>query len=293
MRQPDPDHFLINSRVAAVVGLIGLGGGIGLSLMTARVLPYVGFVVAILCSAAVLWIYAKYLRRAYRSITKRIPYKGPQAKELLIASFSAVFLMILSLWVLSIVLISAPPAGRAILEAGLPELVKIPASSKVGFINVSVRNAGTLDADNARILMSEHISVADLPIDALKTEMDNLTVALSKFDATKAKLGLHRQIRAGSAAVITLESISGDQWSKLTEGQSPRSDTSLIVTDEQWAAYQRGEMAIYILYVANYEDSGHAGTSYWHSHSCAFVRGAVNFSHNCSDNRIELTSRPR
>jgi hypothetical protein len=293
MQKREPEHFLINNRVAATIGLIGLGGTFGLTLMTARILPYVGFAVSLLCSLAVFWIYAKPLRTAYRSIAKRIPYKGPPARELLIASSCAAFLAILSGWVLSIVLINAPPSGRAVLETGSPEFVKIPSTAKAGFINVNIKNTGSLDVNNARILMLGHIAAADLPMDALKNEMNELASALTKIEASKTNLGLHSQIRPGSGMVITLEDVRGQDWVKLAEGSIPPSDRAIQVTDEQWAAFQRGDLAIYILYVVNYEDEGHAGKSYWSSRQCSFTRGTVNYTHNCDNNRIELISHAR
>jgi hypothetical protein len=293
MHKREPDHFLINNRVAATIGLIGLGGTFGLTLMTARILPYVGFAASLLCSLAVFWIYAKSLRTAYRSIAKRIRYNGPPARELLIASSCAALLVVLSGWVLSIVLINASPNGRAVLETGLLEFVKIPSTAKAGFINISIKNTGSLDANNARILVLGHIAAADLPMDAVKKELDDLASALSKMEASKIKLGLHPQIRAGTGIVVTLEDIRGDEWVKLAEGSMSPRDRSIQVTDEQWAAFQRGDLAIYVLYVVNYEDDGHAGTSYWSSRQCTFTRGAVNYSHQCDDNRIELISHPR
>jgi hypothetical protein len=285
-------HFLITTKATATAGLLGLGGGIGLALMTAKILPYIGCAVAVACAASVFWIYAKNLRAAYRAVANRIPYKGPPPRELLISNGAAIFLIVLSLWVLSAVIINAPPAGRAVLEAGIPEYVKIPSTATSGFLNVTFRNTGTLDAQNARILVSGRVAAKDIPSEILQKEMDSLADALRKFRAANIKAGLHPQIRTGSGAVITLESVTGDQWVSMAEGQKP-SVGAISVSDDQWAAFQRGELAIYVLYVATYEDDGHAPPLYWHSSHCSFVRGAVNFSHNCADNRIDLRTGKR
>lgn len=289
-KREEQDHVLLQTRVIATVGLIALGGGIGLALILARILIYPGLAISLASAGSVFWIYAKYLRRAYRSIGSRIPYKGPPVSELLVASGMAVVLVAVSMSAFSVAFIKEPPAGRAVLEAGGPELVKIPSSSQSGFINISLRNAGTLPADKASILMAGHVSASDMSVANLDDEMNALATALEEVEKDGC---LHPQIRPGSAAVITLEDVGPTQWAGLIESMSKPSDMTILVTDAQWNDFQQGMLAIYVLYVAKYEDEAHNGSSYWSARHCMYFRGTTAFSHNCADNRIDLISRSR
>jgi hypothetical protein len=76
------DHVLLEPRALASVGLLGVGASIGLSLMLARVLVVAGFLIMTLVALSVFWIYAKGLRPAYLTLTKRLPYHGPKVREL-------------------------------------------------------------------------------------------------------------------------------------------------------------------------------------------------------------------
>src|SRR5258708_7527770 len=132
MSKKQEDHFLLETRALASVGLLGVGGGIGLALMLARVLVVVGFAITTISALCVLWIYAKGLRSAYRTLTKRVPYRGPQIRELLLTNLAAVFLVGIAVAVCSIVLVQEPPTGRATLNLIGLQHVKIPASSSNG-----------------------------------------------------------------------------------------------------------------------------------------------------------------
>src|SRR6266851_2993996 len=119
--KPQPTkHVLLNTRVVAALGLIGLGGTLGLTLLTARILPYVGFGVAAICAAGVIWMYAGHLKRAYQAISRRTPYRGPPPRELLIATGAAVFLLVLASWVLPMPPMASSTLSFAILDNLMP-----------------------------------------------------------------------------------------------------------------------------------------------------------------------------
>jgi hypothetical protein len=288
------EHVLLNPRLIAAVGLIALGGGIGITLMTARILIYVGLAISLTSAAGVFWIYGKHLLRAYRAIGNRIPYRGPQVAELLVAATFAVVLAAVSVAVFSLVIITEPPSGRAILQAGPPEFVKIPSDAPAGFINVKLRNTGNLSVENANILMTGRIiSPADITMELLNSEMSALMSALDEVEKRRpAKSPMYPQIHPGSAAVITLEDVRADQWRKLLETNVNR-DLTFPVTDDQWKDFQQGKLSIFVLYAAKFEDEAHRGTSYWKVSHCMWFRGTVAFSHTCGENRADLVAGPR
>jgi hypothetical protein len=237
-------------------------------------------------------MYAGHLKRAYQAISKRIPYRGPPPLELLIATGAAVFLFVLASWVLSIVLVSEPPSGRAILEPGIPTFVKVPSDAPEGFVNLELRNTGQLDAERVRILMIGHVSADGLSPDLLAEEMDGLVNAMELMERVYPALGLHSQIVVNSSAVITLEEIPPDRLPKIADG-SAKSPGAIMLSDKQWSEFQMGRVAIYVLFFAKYEDEAHSGNSYWSNRQCMYFKGAVTFRHNCDSNRIELNSGKR
>jgi hypothetical protein len=210
----------------------------------------------------------------------------------LIATGAAVLLIVLASWVLSIVLVKEPPSGRAILEPGLPTFVKLPSDAPEGFINFELRNTGQLDAERVRILIIGHVSADGLALDVLTKEMDELANAMEQIERTNPSFNLHTQIMPSSAAIITLEDIPPDRFPKIADG-SAKSRGAIMLSDRQWSEFQMGKAAIYVLFLARYEDEAHSGTTYWDNRQCMYFRGAVTFRHNCDSNRIDLKSGKR
>jgi hypothetical protein len=288
IKPPPTKHVLLNARVVAALGLIGLGGTLGLTLLTARILPYVGFAVSALCAVGVLWMYASHLHRAYRSVSKRTPYRGPPPQELLIATGASLFLLVLSGWVLSIVIVKDLPTGSAVLEPGIPEFVKLPSDSAEGFINLTIKNTGQLDAVNARILLIGHFGTTDPNLDALRQELAALNSTMDQIEKGQSALGLRPVIRANNGAVITLGDVSPTKLLQIANGTPLSNDVTIKLTDQQWASYQQGKAVITVLYVARFEDAGHSTDSFWETSHCMYFIGAVQFWHQCSGNTIEL-----
>jgi hypothetical protein len=134
------------------VGLISVGGGIGLALMLARTLIWVGFAVALASELSVFWIHWEALRSLYRAVTKRIPYRGPGLKELAFTNILAVLTIGISIAVFSIAIAEQPAVGRARLEFESIDFVKLPPSSPTGFLNITVKNIGDLSAERLNLI---------------------------------------------------------------------------------------------------------------------------------------------
>jgi hypothetical protein len=279
MKKKDEEHFLLETRALASVGLLGVGGGIGLALMLARVLVIIGFAITALSALAVLWIYAKGLRSAYRTLTKRVPYRGPAIRELLLTNLAAVFLIGIAVAVCSIVLVQEPPTGRATLNLIGIQRVKIPVSSSSGFLNVEIKNQGALDAENVAMIVGGLVSPSLLTSDALKRYLSQASDAFDHANPAASKA----QLRVGVSSVITPRDIGGpDTWTN-------KNVTGLTVSDSQWQDFEQAKLAIYVFYVLRFEDGSHRN-SYWTTTNCAYWIGTTAFWHNCADNRVDLLS---
>jgi len=173
----------------------------------------------------------------------------------------------------------------------IPTFVKIPPDAPEGFINLQLQNTGQLDVIDARIVMVGHLSDVDLPIDALSKELNVVARKVDELENAMSRNGLYAQIRPNSAAVITLEDVPLDLWLKPQQNGPPRNFV-IKVTENQWTKFERGDLAIYVLYAARYEDEGHPG-AYWSTQNCLYFRGAVTFQHNCAENKIELNEGKR
>lgn len=59
---------LVGPRVAAAVGLLALGSGVGITLMLAQKFPLVGLVLSLAAVSGVIWIYSGHFNVVYRSL---------------------------------------------------------------------------------------------------------------------------------------------------------------------------------------------------------------------------------
>src|ERR1700738_779273 len=279
MREKQDHHALLQPRALASVGLLGVGGGVGLALMLSRILVPLGLAVTIASSLCVFWIYARALRSIYRAVTKRIPYRGPKVSELMFANVAAVFLIGTAVAVFSIVLTQEPPAGRATLNIVGLHRVKLPASSADGFINVEIKNQGSLDAEKPIILLAARATSTTLTPDVIKKHLVAASDALDSVDSS----GQGSQLRTGLSGIITPREISSpDQWASIA---SPNPPPGITISDAQWQDFEQAKLAIYVFYIARYQDDGHKN-SYWKTVNCVFFIGTTAFWHNCADNRI-------
>jgi hypothetical protein len=231
----DQDHVLLQPRMIAAVGFIALAS-LGISLMLARILIIPGLLISLASAAGIVWIYEKPLLASYRAISSRIPYRGPPLTELLIVMAMVIILVIISTSVFSIVLIQEPPAGHASLELSGPAFVKIPRSAATGFINFTLRNTGSLTAENLNILMRGHLVTSLIDTSKLKDELSSMQAAFDVLDRKRAAV-MHPQIQPGSGAVITLEDTEPDRLVKLMLETTPKYDTAFQVTDAQWSDF--------------------------------------------------------
>jgi hypothetical protein len=134
--QTEHEHTLATTRIGATIGLIALGGGLGVGLMLAKTLVTTGFLISLVCSLGVIWLYASHLKSAYRAVTGKTPYEGPPARELLIAVGMVIVLVMVSCSVFSAALVEEPSLNKAQLQIVSISQFKIPASASAGVINV-------------------------------------------------------------------------------------------------------------------------------------------------------------
>jgi hypothetical protein len=271
------DHVLLQTRAVASVGLVGVGGGIGLALVLSHVLIVLGLIITIASAIGVFWIYSHALRSVYRAITKRVPYRGPKVLELAIANVAAILLVGIGLASFSIVIAQTPPAGRATLNLSNIQRVKIPVSSSDGFINIEIKNQGSLDAEKVITLVGGLTTLIPLTAEDIKSQINAASAVFEKLDASTGA-----QLRAGLSALITPRAIAAnDKWDGVG------GVTGLTVSDAQWAEFEQGKRSIYVFYIERFEDDGHK-KSYWKTTNCLFWTGTTAFWHNCADNRIDL-----
>jgi hypothetical protein len=274
----DEDHVLLQTRAVASVGIIGVGGGIGLSLVLSRILIVLGLAIAIGSALCVFWIYWSALKSAYRAITKRISYQGPRVQELLIANVAAVLLIGIALTSFSIVVAQKPPTGRATLDLIGIQYVKIPATASNGFINIEIKNQGSLDADKGILLIGGLTTTTELTADTIR---NHLSAASAVFDKIDPKEG-NRQLRVSAHTLITPRDVSTPNlWSNID--QRP----GMAISDAQWQEFEQAKRSIYVFYIALFQDEGHE-TSYWKTINCVYWVGTTAFWHNCAGNRVDL-----
>jgi hypothetical protein len=293
--QQSPRHVFLNARVLAALCLVGLGGTFGLSLLTARILPYLGFVIVAGCAGCVFWLYAKHLRAANRALLNRKSYYGPAPLELFVSAGAALLMVGVAGAVLAVTVGKEPPSGRALLEAtGNPEFIKLPTDAPTGFVNVALTNAGQLEAQEVRVLLTGHAvpTANGVSLQALNKELDFLEKASEVADKNKIRRGMQAQVRPNNGTTFTLAEVPEDQWPAVLAGGTPARGGPRQLTDDDWLSFQHGKLAIYVLYVARYEDEGHPN-AFWFSRNCMYFLGAVKFRHECGDNKIELKNGSR
>jgi hypothetical protein len=277
------DHILLQPSAMASVGLLGVGGGIGLALMLAKVLIVLGFAITVLSALAVFWVYARALQSLYRAITKRIPYKGPAVLEVVFACSAALLLLGVGSAVFPIVVTHDAPTGRALLNLIGIQRVKIPASAANGLINVEIKNQGNLDAERLSVLVSGKATATLLGPEAVKDVLDGLSKALDRVEASK----LGNQLRPGVSAIVSLQDIVPEQWPAVLKGTQP---PPIQISDGQWQDFEQARLAIYVFYIARYEDEAHPG-KYSRTTNCMYFLGTTAFWHNCSENRIDSITK--
>ncbi len=288
MPKPQPRrHFLLQARTMAAIAIIGVGASIGLTLMLARVLIWVGFAIAVGTGLLVLWIYLDAFRLLYRTVTKRLPYRGPELRELAFAVGAAILLIFISVAVFSSVITQQVATGRATLEFGTLDFVKAPPSSTTGLLNVTIKNVGNLNAEHLTLILLGRVRSGLIAQSDLDRDMKVLEDEVHRADQVAGWRGM--QLRPGVSSVISLQDIDA---SKLSEIRANNSVPAVQLTDDQWRDFENGKSSIYVLYVAHYEDEGHPG-AYWTAATCLYFIATRAYWHACGPNRTDLVNLPR
>jgi len=77
-------HLLLQPRVLAAVGLAALGTGLGVGLMIAKTMIFVGLLISLSSAVAILWLYWSDFFNAFNSLRTRTVYTGLRVAELAI-----------------------------------------------------------------------------------------------------------------------------------------------------------------------------------------------------------------
>jgi len=290
MPKPQPRrHILLQPRALAAIGLISVGGGIGLALMLARTIIWVGFAVALGSALLVFWLYWDALRSVYRAASKRIPYRGPALLEVAVATGIAVLMIGISIAVFPIVMAQQSPVGKASLEfGGTVDFVKAPPSSPTGLLNVTIKNAGNLNAEHLTLILIGRVRSGLIAQSDLDRDMKLLEDEVHRADQVAGWQGM--QLRPGVSSVISLQDIDASKLSEMRANNSVPGAVQL--TDDQWRDFENGKSSIYVLYVAHYQDEGHPG-AYWTAATCLYFIATRAYWHACGPNRTDLVNLPR
>jgi hypothetical protein len=288
-RSREPQHTLVQPRLVSAFGIIALGVGFGIGLMLARVFVILGYLISIACALLVVWLYFSPLRAAYRTITKRVPYKGPSANELLIAIGMVVLLLIVSSSIFSVMIVDAPATNKAAVQLAGVSQYKVPANSSSSAINIQLHNAGALDAEDIVTLVKGSFRSSQMSSDEIREEIVAMDKAIADVDRKpRAKPQTMRPTQDG---IVTLQDIKPNQWTEALTG-------SLVVpvisvTDAQWAELLEGKHLIYVFFKVRYSDNILRKKGYWQSNFCGYFIGTTSFWHNCDTNQIDLINQPR
>jgi hypothetical protein len=275
------EHTLATTRIGATIGLIALGGGLGVGLMLAKTLIVTGFLISLVCSLGVIWLYADHFRSAYRAVTGKAPYSGPPARELLIAVGMVIVLVTVSCSVFSAALVEEPTINKAQLEIATISQFKVPASATVGGIGLQLHNAGKLDATNVVLAVKGRFLDALMSKEEINLELEAMDRAVANADKKQLSSST---VTPTQNPLITLQDIAPDRWAHLAEGvEFP----VITITDAQWNEFLEGKHYIYVLLKARYGDESLHDKAYWHATFCGFYVGTTAFWHNCAANNID------
>jgi hypothetical protein len=248
-------HTLVEPRLVAAVGLVALGGGIGIALMLAHTLVFLGFVISLTAAGGVIWIYSAHLVEVYKALSSNTIYRGPNIKEISVAL--AMVLVFVPLAVYLYFAHARPDylaRGRLQYDHAFP--VKDPRTSEQ-WVNFELKNSGTLAATRAVVGAIGKLSSATLAAEAAKKEMDDLRAEV--FASTPPK---ESTILPHHSAVITFPNLS--------------------ITDADIDAINQGKSTLNVFIVTTYEDEALEGEGYWVTEFCGYYILTLSYWHNCT-----------
>jgi hypothetical protein len=258
-------HILHGKNLTAAMGLVGFYA-LGAGMMLAKTLIIVGFLMSLVASAGIMWLYFKPMRIAYISLAEGRKYYGPPPRELFIA-FAIIATII--------------PIAFAMFVTSLKEYVtttlaryqfnhlsfeKEPNSS-LTFVNAVLINDGNLTAIDD--IYSVGGALLDHPLSSEnEKKLLALQLAIVKIGMRKGIVG--PDIQPGKGNVETIFNIGY---------LSPKDIQDIKDTRK----------VLYFVSVSHYRDDALAEGVYWLSVQCGYYTGPSSYSHSCEGvpNRIK------
>jgi hypothetical protein len=255
-------HPFLESRFVGACSLLALGVAVGFSLMLAKILVLFGLIIVVGSAFAAFSIYAKHYRSVYSAVKNGKRYQsGPGAIELLV-SLAAIMLVV----AISPVLYFANASEEIQLHKAEVRLVDIEASRSPGlngkvFVNVRLKNSGSLTASNVRLIVSGMLVNGPALKDTkpLLTKVENELTNLKEANST--------DVLTQDFMIVTIP--------------------DLILLDEEWNAVLQGTSSLYVFYSLSYQDDAIRAKGHWHGDFCAYFTYRQNFYHNCGPNHLE------
>ena len=237
--------------------------------MFARILVFIGLLIALASAIAVISIYAKHFRALYEAISNRRKYNGPGIIELLVA-----VIMLTAVIVVSPIIYFNVQADEIMLnkaELRLDGVVpfKEPNTDPLLF-NVQWTNHGSLTLVNGSLALRGLLLNGIIPLpkdkaDAMLVEVENELKTIWKERKTNVA-----DVLSGQAILITIP------------------DFALSAAD--WNAVLQGQASLYVFYAMSYQDDAVKNKGYWHGDFCTYFTYKQTFYHNCGLNHIELST---
>jgi hypothetical protein len=274
-------HTMLAPGLAAVLAILGLGAGLGIALMLAKVLTYTGYAISLICAGLALWLYIKPLRDVAHSIKSRTAYQGPPSlREISIAIGLVLGVVVVASAVLPISLSEPLNIHKAFVQTKGIERVKIPADAAAGSIWARLNNGGDLDATDLVSLMKGHIANGMMTVQQASAELD----AMEKMVSTAPK-EMKTVLTKAQDQIVTLQDIDAAKWQEAVSGKLKPPE--LEFSDTQWTDFLQGKTVIYLFLVARYRDDSLNKGDIWNLRFCGYFVSSTTFWHNCSKNTPE------
>jgi hypothetical protein len=259
------NHTLLEPRVLAAVGILGLGGSIGLSLLLAVQFALVGLLLSLASVAGVMWIYSGEFREVYSALIGRRAYAGAAN----IIEILLIFTLAIVITTLSLSLYFSPPTTnnpsiRSRLEFDSVEPVKYPNRTYTVF-NAQIKNEGPLTASESIISTGGLISKRLLSPDEERAAMNKLISDIQQVPKIKRQ----GEIQPTQLSILTIPDIN------------TRSNAALEADDSQIAEISSGKLMLYVFVVSEYSDEGRNNAN-WRLEFCGYFLTTYAYWHNCA-----------
>jgi hypothetical protein len=280
-------HLLLQPRVLAAVGLAALGTGLGVGLMIAKTMIFVGLLISLSSAVAILWLYWSDFFNAFNSLRTRTVYTGLRVAELAIPLGVIIVIVPISLSVYFAVSQEEPIKNKPniTLERYNPD----PAT----FIRLAltIANTGSMPAHDFQGILAGEVLDKLLDEAALSAIFSKLDVLINQLDNNTAKQ--HKpSLDVGHPEVIHAYDVN--KINVLSDFEAARVNDNLLhlsVTD--WPRVLAGNRVLYMFLFIRYIDDNIDGHAYWQQYICAFYTGAEPYYHRCADGEPQIVRKRR